>query len=83
MLNSVWVLWVDEIGVELADVSEVELEQDSPKKADPEAVLIGCDGRAAAIVRAIVLSVAPDGKLNPSEDHAAKLSGSIDKHSKD
>ena len=40
MLNSVWVLWIDEICEELCDMGEVELEQDSPNKVDPEAVLI-------------------------------------------
>ena len=40
MLNGVWVLWIDQIGEELANMGKVELKQDSPNEVDPEAVLI-------------------------------------------
>ena len=39
----VGVLWVGQIGVKLANVSKVELEQDSEDNVDPETVLIGPD----------------------------------------
>ena len=40
MLNCVRVCWIDEVGIEFANVSEVKLQQHGPDEVDPEGLLV-------------------------------------------